>query len=401
MFEALTIRQRGGLGVQRTPAFDVGLLAEALVFYGDVRLIANRTVFDTLLDYCPPEVLAEFLESGFLRLAYEEQDVAVMTTDTGTAKEAHEPIAWSIPELQLQAFLPSQLATRVGKSGKARRLTNRLARNIELIHLPQSLIDAAREDLLNAGYVESSIQALFDRFVPLYPRRLSYFRPISVGTKMAVETNIDFVKANLEYHTHIPVSHSSLSAAQLLAYLVNVRADLHFAARYTSEMAVDEVSALIQRDQLTQLLRQRSGHEMERFQEFVYGDGRMIGEVIRSKEKTFVDLLPILERSRKFKGWLKDQPPGSDLVKAYFREVTKETWVDKLPVKGVRWFLFTAVGAGLDLAGTGGLGTAAGIGLSAIDAFIVDRLISGWKPNQFVSRDLGSLASDGSGVSKH
>gem|GEM_PF-3660761 len=41
--------------------FDVGLLAEALVFSSEVTLIANRSVFETLLDYCPADVLAELL----------------------------------------------------------------------------------------------------------------------------------------------------------------------------------------------------------------------------------------------------------------------------------------------------------------------------------------------------
>ena len=393
MFEALAIRQRSG--ALPTAPFDVGLLAEALVFYSEVTLIANRSVFETLLDYCPADVLAELLESRFLRLAYEEQDVAVITTDAGTANETHDPITWSMPDLELQRFLPSLLATRIGKSGKARRLSNRLARHIERIHHQQSLADAARDDLLNENYVTGSVQTLLARYVPSYPRDRAYFRTIPSGKKLAVETNIDFAQANLEYHTHIPATHSSLNSAYLLAHLVNVRADLHFAARYASEMALDSVPALIIREQLGQLLsaREHSGRNIERFQEFVYGDGRAIGEAIRSKERNFADLLPILERSRKFKEWLKGRAAQSDLVREYFREVTQETWTDRLPVKGVRWFLFTAGGLGLDLAGAGGLGTAAGVGLSAFDAFIMDKLLSGWKPNQFVSQHLASFVA--------
>jgi hypothetical protein len=40
------------------------------------------------------------------------------------------------------------------------------------------------------------------------------------------------------------------------------------------------------------------------------------------------------------------------------------------------------------LAMTPGAGVATGIGLSAADYFLLDRLLKGWKPNQFVEGSL-------------
>jgi hypothetical protein len=69
--------------------------------------------------------------------------------------------------------------------------------------------------------------------------------------------------------------------------------------------------------------------------------------------------------------------------------VTQSTWVDKLPSKTIRWLLFSGAGLGLDAMGAGGVGTALGIGLGAVDSFFLDSILKGWKPNQFVE---GSLA---------
>jgi len=39
----------------------------------------------------------------------------------------------------------------------------------------------------------------------------------------------------------------------------------------------------------------------------------------------------------------------------------------------------------LDSLITGGIGTMIGVGLSIADTFILDKLIKGWKPNQYIS----------------
>ena len=69
----------------------------------------------------------------------------------------------------------------------------------------------------------------------------------------------------------------------------------------------------------------------------------------------------------------------------------EETWVEKLPAKRTRWSIFTGIGLGIDALGAGGLGTAASVAVSAVDAFLVDKLTKGWKPHQFVEKDLKSL----------
>jgi hypothetical protein len=139
-----------------------------------------------------------------------------------------------------------------------------------------------------------------------------------------------------------------------------------------------------------------SGSEASRnaaalFQEFVFDDARAVAEAVRRGSFSLADVLSILPKVAKFKEWLGSEAAQRDLIKAYFREAVRPTWVDKLPPKTLRWFLFTGAGVGLDATIGGGLGTVTGIGLGAIDTFLLDRLLKGWKPSQFVDDHLRKL----------
>jgi hypothetical protein len=47
-----------------------------------------------------------------------------------------------------------------------------------------------------------------------------------------------------------------------------------------------------------------------------------------------------------------------------------------------------------DIMGLGEIGTIGGIALSFIDGFVLDKLIHGWKPSQFVGNELKRLIND-------
>lgn len=75
----------------------------------------------------------------------------------------------------------------------------------------------------------------------------------------------------------------------------------------------------------------------------------------------------------------------------YCREVTKDSIIDKLPSKAIRWSVFTGAGAVGDLLLTPGIGTISGLVLSVLDGLFLDKLLKGWKPNQFVEEYLFGL----------
>jgi hypothetical protein len=177
---------------------------------------------------------------------------------------------------------------------------------------------------------------------------------------------------------------------------------LYYAGSFNSELAIDRVSEVINVQTIDAFLQRRfkSEEQLSRFNDLVLNDARAIREAINSGAVPFSDVVRLAERARKFRDWTKRQAPDADLVKEYYKAVVKETWADKLPTKTARWSIFTGVGVALDVLGTGGVGTAIGVAASALDAFVVDKLIQGWKPHHFIERELRPTLSKPSPDSK-
>jgi hypothetical protein len=390
MFERIAIRQ--GSSASLGQPIDLGTLAEALIFYSDVRLILNRVGLEGLLARVPPDVILEFLDEGHFKLAYEADNVAIMSRDTDTPAETHEPVSFSMPHVEIPELLPKLLFDIYKKQGKARRSAKRLANKIDIIRHPPTFVEQARLELSDERYVQTSVETLMRTYVPEYQGPIRFVTQ-SEGSRIRVLSNIRFDEANSFYHKHVSPAHSSLSPAYLLAHLLSVKADLHFAAQYESELAIDPVNARIIQQHFAHLVSRLeiSKQQVSKFQEFVFDDSRAVSQALRSGTHQLVDLLPIVRNAAKFKTWLQTEPVQKDVIKAYFRDAMSQTWVDKLQAKSVRWFLLTAAGIGIDTLGAGGVGTAVGAALGLADVFLLDKLLKGWKPNQFVDDYLATL----------
>lgn len=109
---------------------------------------------------------------------------------------------------------------------------------------------------------------------------------------------------------------------------------------------------------------------------------------VRSGQKNIIDLIPIIERKNRFSDWCGKIGTDQTLLAAYIKEISKESWVDRLPVKGARFATFTAGGMALEAftapLGLPGAATAGGIALGAVDTFLMDRILNGWSPKIYV-----------------
>ena len=395
MFETICIRQRSKVSLGQP--FDLGVVAEALVFYGQVGVVAYGASLEVILRSFTPEILIELLESDYLKLAYEVDQLGIQTANTNTIQERHAPIYFNSPVHHPQNLLPKVMTQITGKSGRGRRLAQRIARKLEVVEYESNVIEEALTDLADTQMVAKAVRSFMHNYVPEYSLEDGFtFEVNREGDQLDIETNLDFQRANAYYHKRTPKSHSSISSALLLAHLMSVKGDLYLASKYGSEIAADEVNALLIKATVEETFsRLTSGQSQAMlFQDFLFNDSRAVAEAIRSDQRSFEDVLNILPKVKQFHEWLQSQPPDQDLVKAYFQNVTRTTWIDKLPAKSARWLLFTAAGIGADvLVGGGGLGTAAGAALGATDTFVLDKILRGWKPNEFVDNSLRQVVS--------
>jgi hypothetical protein len=385
MFERIVIRDR----VQSFPGspFDVGFLAESMLFYGHTHVVGHTAAFFELVRAFGPDLLIDFLRDTHFTFTYQPNFFGVHTNG-----DEHTFITATIPRrCELQNLAQPAFEKILGKPGKARRLANRARDLIKEEPMSNVLTDYATSDIDDPAYVRSTVERFIRAYAPEYalPRPFVFDVSKKGDRAMAVQTNIDFEALNASFHLRVPVTHSTIRTGDLLNYVGNVRVNIATAAAFDADFATEHTNALVMQDRVASAMAAKRRQEVVRqFTDLTLDGLPSVADVINSGQRSLRDLLPLLERAKRFREWIADKSPDADLVKAYHAEVIKDSWIDKLPAKPLRWAFFTVAGLGLHALGLGAMGTVAGIALSAADAFMLDMVARGWKPNQFVERDL-------------
>ena len=398
MFEAICIARQTQDGAGLT--IDAGLLAEALVFYQKVTVVGHAEVLRQLIRICGPDTLITLVGEGHLAFAYDPVLGAVATENVATALERHTLCNVEPQRSGLQDVAPDVFMEATGKPGRSRRLARRFIEHASVLPHDASILDAARRDFQEPQYVEECVGYILAGLAPGYrqPSPLEFALREDDGY-YSISTNIDFVAANEVYHRTVPASHSSLSAAQLLLMIVEAREHLSLAASLDAELLVSPTRSALVRLRMSSLLDRvnASGEQLAHFQELAFSDAHAVREAFSGGSRSISDLLPLLDNARRWKAWLAERPADGDLLREYWAAAFAHSWLNSLPAKVTRWVVFTGIGVAVDLAGAGGVGTALGVGASVVDATIVQRVVSGWQPHQFVEGPLRKLVVPNSG----
>jgi hypothetical protein len=389
MFKRITIGRKNSTG----DLIDLGLIAECLVFYEKVRVITTHDSFKYLVRCCGPDEVLELLRMGALELEYFDNQTGIQSVETNLGT-LYKLITFyterlKYPQLSRQFF--DQMA---GPSGKgANRMFNRFSRFVRHSMYTTETLEAVKEDWLDDSYVFPAAKSFLSMEAPEYeaPDPLSFKVNYLPEQGFTVSTNIDFDSANASYHRHVPVEFSSLDVSRFLILIADTRRDLVVGAHNESEFALRPQSAVIAACKFAEVVSKASKgiRASDVFQEEVIEGLPSIREVVNSGEKTFRDVIGLVERADKFKNWLKKHADAKDLRTEYCREVAHIGWADKLPAKAVRFLLIESAVEALGRAfGTAMVGKAAGLGFSTADALLFDKLLKGWTPNQFVEGPL-------------
>ena len=124
-------------------------------------------------------------------------------------------------------------------------------------------------------------------------------------------------------------------------------------------------------------------HNFQIIQKLANPEYHSIAATIDQKRKTFRDLIQLLEKAQRFKEWKQVIPNEADFIKEYSKAVAIESkWKDNVFVKTGRWLITSTIGT-IPL-----VGTVAGPAASAIDTFVIDKIMKKWTPNQFLQSDV-------------
>lgn len=389
MFDAIAYKNAIGPG----PLIDIGALAEGLLFYGRVAIVGNSATVKYLLARIPPFVVLSMLRDGRLEFHYLADQIGVSTQEIN-GRPHHGLMAFSSPDHTIEKIGASSFKDAAGSTSQAKVGANKftdLLRSLDHSGFDQSSV---LQSFADKQAVDVSVSSLLREIAPGFSLSADLRFEIERQKEgIYVDTNIDFAELNRIYHQVVPASQSTLNEAYILTLLQGAYEAIYFAALLDAEVAVHPIERAVQARAVDAVMSRHvhSQSQIESFAELTLADSHAIREAVNSGAVPFAAVLKLLDSADKFRHWLHQQPPDTNLVRAYYQETIKDTWAEKLPAKSTRWSIFTGIGLGLDALGAGGFGTAASVAVSAVDAFLVDKLAKGWKPHQFVEKDLKSL----------
>lgn len=272
---------------------------------------------------------------------------------------------------------------------KGRRLANRFLRFVEPISYDGSITKQIVKEVQFGKYFSEFVRRRLKKTkffeVDELKSPIIQFGPLVKGG-FPLQTNLNF-----NFLSQLDLENNELKKpSSILEKYGSTIADLSLWSRFDTEVAVNSSQSDVLRSRFDILLSERNQSDelIASFQDLVFDDGRAIRTAINSGRKSLDDLFPIVEKSEKFSNWLHTQSPDDKILKSYYKEIVSDSWVEKLPNKTIRWAIFTGSGLAADAFGAGGIGTGVGVALSVLDTFIIDKLLKGWKPNQFIHGEL-------------
>jgi hypothetical protein len=389
MFQSALIRPHG----EGAKIVDAGTVAETLLFYGKVHVAADYGLLTDMLKTIGPNRFLQLIRDGLLSVSYSNFRNGIMNNTSGyVSKYTFTSIKISKHASGKRVSAKTEIKDIVySVTGSSGRRSKKLAENLtEVLSIKGGFVDGAdmsssiaHQELDDNKLLKSSVATVISHYVPSYKLpKVWEFRPIYGNyNELYIDTDLDFQKLNDLFRTAPNFDGHIIKPELFLLSLLEARMDAELAADYMAELVTKSTNSDLIRLKMNGILRRRAKSEesLSLFQEVIFDNAKAIREAINSGERSFDDFMPILEKASKFKDWIARQSPDASLIHNYHDALTSDSWISGLPGKSLRYVL---------AAGIGSLNPVAGLAISAADQFLVEKLMSGWRPSQFVNGPL-------------
>ncbi|MFZ1790840.1 MAG: hypothetical protein WAT92_21125 [Saprospiraceae bacterium] len=361
MFPKLTIESKNNFN-------DLGLLAESLIFYQVSNYLFDPGSF--------PTVISTLGYDNFIELSKSNQFEAKINCSAlggGNVKDNLFMISsFSSPNHTKESTIEKTIVTLFGESSDSNDKIQELNELIKLHEYKKDFIEILNSEISNQYNIIDTVSIISN----------NEFNSKNIQLNIE-QTNEGF------YNIESNVPNEFINDACFL--ICNGSGKVFNSELYESELISNDQIQNYPSRRIDRIVNKRNGTEKQfsNFHEFLFPYYRDINSTMNSGIHSVNEFMDLWRKSTEFKTWLKDEDPNVELLTNYIKEIEKDSFLNKLPLKTIKWLLFTGIGTAVagDVGGVGG--TAASIAVDFLDDLVLDGLIKKqfWKPNQFVKGD--------------
>lgn len=376
MFQSLLIKPNATRGHE----LDMGQVVESLFFYGNTTVHLGRSEIRKLYDLTDVDTLEALLKYPNLKIYYSNSLVGV-----GDIGKEHFLDSFGLADLDLEKHLYKETYEYKKDETRSRKFAKKIARLINIYELPQFFNQTILQQLGDKEFLQQAIELTITHF---YPGSFVQFEKIRFEIEY---TGYD----RFIIHTNFAdFGIDEKAAVSSILALANTCEDLHVMSEFSSEISLPKFNSLMMQAKMASVLKPslKAQKEIEVFNHFVFDESWALREGINKGHIGIKPVLKVLEKADKFKYWLNRLEDGSNLMREYQEKVEEKSILETLPLKPIRFVLFNGLGSILS-AVSPEAGILTTVGAAAFDAFLLDKMIKKWKPNQFVEEDLRKLVT--------
>lgn len=205
MFETAIIRKHK----EGEQSIDAGVIAETLLFYDNVHVLADRGVFADLVRVLGPDNLLRMLDMNAISLTF-LRDIPGVQTDTRNGIELHKLVSILLfadkekKRIHDHDDLALVIESVLGKNPASKKFIKTITPHVEFKRsgegspaVPSEPLIQAQSDLKDPGFVKEGIGAVLRNLVPDAPLPHNWsFEIMPIGEDFVVGTNLNLQLLN-------------------------------------------------------------------------------------------------------------------------------------------------------------------------------------------------------------
>ena len=368
---------------------------DTMLFYGEVITLVQNDQLSLLLRYFGEDLLDQLIKNGRLKIFIRQNRVGSMMVPNGDQENYNVQLV-SKKDETAEGVLYKSYHEIFNNSTTSLRFADKFSGVIRPFSYQPGIIDQIRNDFKDVDLLRKTLPIYLNSLVPNYyvPKELNVeiVEEASYGPfgTYALKSNIDLREVNTSYNLINPGNKIPMGYSGFFLSLAEAKGDIYIASQFLSELVTRDLYSKFIEIELSDIVNRRlkSEENLNLFEEYILRDCHSLGHAFTEGLISRKELFTILVKGDKFRGWLDKVPEDKNLIGEYYREVTKGSITDKLPLKTLRFIIINGIGITIELYNPGVLGVAVATGLHAIDDFYLEKLIKGWRPNHFIDDTL-------------